>query len=250
MSTQNLKNGAAIVAESHGMSAEAVDAYLRDHPEFLVEHPDLLNYLTPPSRWRAGSVVDMQHFMLERLRGELNELRDSTQDVIETSRSNMSIQTRTHAAVLALLGATSLDDMLSVVADELPLLLDLDSASLCFEPAPTSVSAPLTARTLPLSPGMVDDVIGDGCDVILVPDLNDDGVLFGEAAGLVRSAAIARLNPGGGAPAGLLAMGTRSRDAFHPAQGTELIAFVARVLEICIQSWLIRSIARPTKKTG
>ena len=43
----------------------------------------------------------MQRYMVESLRGEIAGLRDCANEVIETSRANLAIQTRTHAAVLA-----------------------------------------------------------------------------------------------------------------------------------------------------
>ena len=93
---------------AEGLGEDRVGAYLLEHPDFLVRHPHVLKAMTVPSRASGDGVVDMQHFMLERLREEIGDLRDCAQDVIETSRYNMSVQTRTHAAVLALLAARTL----------------------------------------------------------------------------------------------------------------------------------------------
>ena len=70
----------------------------------------------------------------------------------------------------------------------------------------------------------------------LVRDMPDDGTVFAAAAGLVHSAALARLRPNLTTPVGLLALGSRKR-AFHPGQGTELIRFMARMLECCVHGW-------------
>ena len=64
----------------------------------------------------------------------MDELRDCAQDVIETSRSNMSTQTRAHAAVLALLATRQWDDIVHVVSHDWPLLLDIDVVRVSFEP--------------------------------------------------------------------------------------------------------------------
>ena len=37
---------------------------------------------------------------------------------------------------------------------------------------------------------------------------------------------------------GLLALGSREPDTFHPGQATELLCFLTRVIERCIRSWL------------
>jgi uncharacterized protein YigA (DUF484 family) len=37
---------------------------------------------------------------------------------------------------------------------------------------------------------------------------------------------------------GLLCIGTRKPEKFHPGQGTELLSFLARVLETTLGAWL------------
>ena len=56
--------------------AAEVAAYLRQHPDFLVEHPELLEVLTPPRLQRGERVVDMQQFMLKRQRAEIARLQE------------------------------------------------------------------------------------------------------------------------------------------------------------------------------
>ena len=70
-------------------------------------------------------------------------------------------------------------------------------------------------------------------------NVTDDGKIFGEGAGLVHSAALARLRPGRHMSTGMLALGARN-SAFQPSQGTELISFLARVLERCIDLCLAK----------
>lgn len=224
---------------------DTVIAYLRDHRDFLVRHTDLLASLALPGRWggeddggqEGGRVVDMQQFMLERLRGEIDNLRASALDLIDTSRRNLSIQNRTHAAALALLGAQDLAHMLRIVADDLPLLLDVDAVVIGFEPPAAPLSGLVLPDIRPLAAGTVDAILGN-VDVKLLRETSDDGTIFGSAAGLVRSAALARLMPSETVPIGLLALGSRGRGAFHSGQGTDLVGFLARVAERCARRWL------------
>jgi uncharacterized protein YigA (DUF484 family) len=190
-----------------------------------------------PSRWSGDAVADMQQFMLEQLRGEINNLRDCAQDVIETSRSNMSIQTRTHTAVLALLSATSFNQLIRVVSEDFPLLLDIDVTKIGFEPANKYSIELMSSGIMRFQIGDVERHLGCDQDVLLMRDVGDDVGLFGEGAGLVHSAALARLRHGHQKPPGLLALGSRG-SAFYPGQGTELIGFLARVLERCIDKCL------------
>ena len=212
------------------LSNSAVADYLRDHPDFLIRNPDVLDVLAPPARWSGDGVVDMQQYLINRNRSELDELRDCAQDVIETSRSNMSTQTRAHAAVLALLAARQWGDIVHVVSHDWPLLLDVDVVSVAFEPAARPDTRLVQGDLGQLAADAIDRLLGDDQDVRLFRELNDDGSLFGSGAGLVRSAALVRMRPSDNLPAGLLALGARGA-SFHPGQGTELLTFLCRVLE-------------------
>ncbi len=208
----------------------AVLEFLARNPDFLARHPDVLAGMAAPGRWSGDGVVDMQQFLINRRESEMDELRDAAQDVIETSRSNMSVQTRTHGAVLSLLNARAWEDVLRVVTQDWPLLLDVDAVSLGFEvtAGPDERLMQNDIRRLPL--GYVDRVLEGDTEVGLFRQISDDGTLFAAAAGLVNSAALARIHAGPGWPTGLLALGGRV-DTFHPGQGTELLSFLSRVLE-------------------
>ena len=216
-----------------GLDEDAVLAYLERNPDFLARHPDVLAGMMAPGRWSGDGVIDMQQFLLNRRSQEMAELRDAAEHVIETSRSNMSVQMRTHAAIISLLGAQSWDDLLHVVTHDWPLLLDVDAVSLGFETAGPDQARFMENDIHRLEAGYVDSIFEGGIEVRLLRPVADDGTLFGAAAGLVRSAALARIHPGADWPAGVLALGAREV-AFHPGQGTELISFLCRVLEACI----------------
>ena len=221
-----------------GVSGEDVAAYLDGHPDFFSDRLELLSKMVAPSRWSGDGVVDMQRFLAERRLGEIDDLRNCAQEVIETSRTNMSVQTRSHAAVLAMLAATDVDHLLHVIDGDLPLLLDVDVVMVAFEPSRTFTAS---VEVHGLAQGAVDGLLGDEENVRLIRDvpgemndgIYDGGKLFGAASGLVHSAALARLRPGRTVPAGLMALGARGV-AFGPGQGTELIGFLARVLESCL----------------
>ena len=214
--------------------AEVAD-YLARHPEFFEANGHLFATMAAPGRW-SGGVVDIQKVMLDRRIEEIDELRNCAVEVIETSRTNMTVQTRTHAAVLALLSAAGFEQLLRVVGEDVPLLLDVDVAVLGFEAGDRPLAELVATETRYFKTGMVDEAVGPDKDVRLVRDVRDDGTIFGGAAGLVRSAALVRLRPNRSTPPGLLALGSRGT-TFQPGQGTELLQFLARVLESCVQRW-------------
>ena len=226
---------ATALNQSNPITEDQVEDFLRDHPDFLTQHPALLDVMTPPMRWSGDKVVDMQSFMLDRLRGEQVDLKDAANLLISTTRANMMIQTRTHAAAIALLEAEDKEKIIHTTCFDLPLLLDVDAVSLCFETGATGHPDLGSMDIRWFAPGTIDTVLGNREDYAkLLEYTSDDGSVFGEAAGIVQSAALARVGPGGTLPPGLLALGSRTRGAFHGGQGTDLLIFLTRVLENCL----------------
>jgi hypothetical protein len=216
----------------------AVADYLRQHPDFLARHPDLLSSMQPPQRTLGDGVVDLQQAMVSRQRHEIDLLRQAQRHLIATSRGNAASQSRVHQAVLALIGATSFEHLIQIITEEMTLLLDVDAVGLAIErgrrPARTEV-----AGVQVLEPGTVDRLLGIGHEVLLRAEVVGDATVFGvSAAGLVRSDALVRLTVSRTGPAGLIALGCRTPGAFQPGQGTELLGFLAKVVELTFRAWL------------
>ena len=220
---------------------EVVVAYLREHPDFLDRHPDALRLLRAPTRLAGEGVLDFQHFMLERLRGDLTRLQDEQKSLIATSRGNLASQSRVHKAVLAMLRAPSFEHLLQIVTTDLAVLIDADIVTLGVESSASRIPR-LPVHGIHLLPsGTVDRLLGPNRDALLCTDVQGDPTLFGEAAGLVRSQALLRLSFSRSAPVGLMCIGTRTADTFQPGLGTELLSFLAHTLEITIAQWLDRA---------
>lgn len=214
------------------VTEEQVVAFLKDHPDFLTRHPEMIAKMAPPTRFDGGPVVDLQQYMISRLHDELDQMRGCAEHLITTSRSNMSIQSRTIEAVLTTLDAADMEGLTRIMSEDYPALLDVDICCLGFE---TGEHAAILPGITPLPPGLLDQVIGPN-EVVLRGGTPGDPVIFGDAASLVASFALVRLDPPG-CPPGLLALGSRNERTFQASQGTELLSFVARVLEDCVSRW-------------
>ncbi|NVK17275.1 MAG: DUF484 family protein [Methylocystaceae bacterium] len=215
---------------SPDMDAQAVKDYLQKNPDFFVNHPALLEVLELPARYSGDQVVDLQHEALKRLRAKQDVL-------VDNSRSNMSVQLATHEAVLAMMEARSLDEFIGIFQDEVPILLDIDMAAVALEGAVEAIDMSAEGMPVLLPTGEVQKRLGDE-DVQLIADVAAGDPIFGAARDLVQSVALARLYPSEAMPAGLLILGARDANTFHPQQGTELITFMARVAEILVEKWL------------
>jgi len=221
------------------LNDDAVGQYLLDNPGFFTRNPDILvHFQGPLSVERGDGVVDFQSAMVDRLRDEIQNLTACTQDVIETSRTNMTYLTRTHAAILALLAAQDAAHMARIITTDLALLLDVDVVAFGFEQH-TKAEAALRlpgVRMLPID--FLDAQIGEGGDVALIRDSLDDGTVFGDDHVHVCSSALVRMRPSATTAGGLIALGSTIPGAFHPGQGTDLLNFLARVCEKLFQKWL------------
>ncbi len=214
------------------ISAERVVDYLRRNPDFLVANPDLLDHLTPPSRISGGGVVDLQRFMIERLRGRHD-------DLLRSGRHNLSSQSQINDAVIALLGAATLEHLIEIVATDFLRILNLDVAVICVEGAPLPRRPSDASGVTCLAPGVSDELLGPGRDIVIVSgDGDGDERVFGAGAGLACSAALIRLGLGGDAPPALLALGSRQAERFPTGRGGEALVFLGRVLERCLNGWL------------
>ncbi len=220
-----------------GPNAREVADYLRQHPDFLVDRPDLLAVLTPPSEASGKTVVDFQNFMIGRLRRDRDALRDTQGTLLETARHNLQVQGRVHRAVLHLLEAQTLEEVIQILSGDLALLLDVDVVGLVIESNGTDTPQVHRSGVRIVEPDIVDAFLGDR-PVRLDADITGDAVLFGGMAGLVRSQALIRLDVSPHTPPGLLALGSRTVGSFEDHQGTELLRFLGGVVERCIRAWL------------
>ncbi|MGQ0665281.1 MAG: DUF484 family protein [Pseudomonadota bacterium] len=218
-------------------AAEVVE-YLGCHSDFLAEHPDLLPLLIPPGLRSGDGVVDMHRYMLERLRGDHAKLQATQDELVQATRLNHSSQARIHAAVLALLAATTLEQLIDVVTTDLAVHLEVDAAVLGFE-ALERVPPGGNASSLKLLPkGAVERLMAGAKEVRLIADAPGDPLLFGGAASLVRAQGLVRLQLKREAPLGVLGLGARTPAKFQPGQGTELLTFLGRVVALSIRGWI------------
>ena len=210
-------------------------AYLRRNPRVLLNNPDLLASLAPEQRFETDAVVvDMQRFVVERLRKQVDDLKASSASLVTTTRSNMSLVERTLECALALLYSRDFTELAQILHDDLPVHLGVDAIAIAFETDSVPVDAQHIIR--PLHTGSVNVLMGDQTTHIR-SDTQGETALYGSAAGLVRSDALIALPDGEGLPNGVFAVGCRNPGHFEPGQGTELIAFLAHVTRYAVGRW-------------
>ncbi len=230
--------GRSLVGVGRAPNASEVAAFLEQHPDFFAEHPDLLDSLNAPAPETGDGVVNLQRFLVERLRQQLADARRAHDNLIAIGRANLTIQARVHRAVLALLSARSFEHLIETVTTDLAVILDLDAVALGVEQGKEGLPPVRLDGLVQLEPGIVDGLIGRGRTVTLADRTNGQDALFGAAASLISSQALIRLQVSRKTPPALLALGSRRAKQFHEGQRTELLTFLARALERSIRAWL------------
>jgi uncharacterized protein YigA (DUF484 family) len=236
---------------SDTLDEATVLGYLLDHPDFLMDHPEVLMVATPPARFEAtggaDKVVDIQQVMLKRLQSEMADLQDCAEQLIITTRTNMATQKGTLQAALAVLDREGLGSLARTVAEDLPMLLDVD---VCFLRLEQHMEVPpdledesddgLGLQTLPA--GFVDALFGADAQAVLRPSVEAEVEIHGDAAPVIRSDALVRIDTGPGLPPGIFALGSRVEGTFEPEMALDLLIFLSRVVEHATRRWIAESL--------
>jgi uncharacterized protein YigA (DUF484 family) len=200
-------------------SAHAVEAYLRDHPEFLALRPDLYRELEPPVRVHGERVADHMAAMLAAERRRLRGLEAEMTAAAQAGRAGGALTMRVRLAVLALMRS---QDVVETVAQEVPALLGVETCTLLAE-------APDRLGIIKLPRGMVARLLGPGRDAVVRPNPTDRELLHAEAAGLVNRDAIVRVPVWTSQPT-VLAVGSRDPGALPARQSTATLIFLGRAV--------------------
>ena len=225
-------------AQKTDLPSEAqVEDYLRAHPDFLYRHQDLFQILTPPARELGDGVTDLQQAMISHLRRQIAKTEDLAQILIDNSRDNLTSQNQIHDCVLALLSATTFQELVEITTTDLGVILGLDVVALCVE---TGEDLDLGIRGLQhVSPGLIDDYVGGQKGILLRSQTSGDPEIYGGAAPLITSDALVRLDISPEIAPAMLAFGSREAERFNENQATELLHFLGRTMAELIRIWLV-----------
>lgn len=222
---------------NEGLNDKQVIAFLKQNPDFLNKNPKLLQALTPPSDDKGRGVVDFQQFMLERLKTDKKDAVDRQREIIAMSRSNMNTQARVHACVVRLLDARTFADFVETITHEIGVILDVDIVTLIIEATGKDIPHVQMNGVRVVEKGVIDHFLG-GKDSHLEGNCKGHEIIFGGGAGLVKSQALLNLKISPITPNGMVAFGSRDPNAFIDGQATDLVGFLADVIERMMRHWL------------
>jgi hypothetical protein len=207
------------------LDSETVAAYLRLHPEFFIDHDELIPELRIPHQ--RGDTVSLVERQVKLLRERNVEMRHRLAQLMDVARDNDRLFDKTRRLVLDLLDAGSLEEVVSCVEDSLRREFQVPFVSLILFcdvslPVGRSVSSAEAHQA-------IGGLLSGGktvCGVLREHELN---FLFGsEAAAQVGSAAVVSLSHQG--LHGVLAIGSADPQHYKSSLGTLFLGYIAEVL--------------------
>lgn len=204
------------------LNEESVADFLVENPDFLVRHTEVIERLLPPDRPLDEGVSDFQRYLVQRLKGQLENLRESRDELLQNGRINEINLGRIHGAVLRFVEAGSVAELGAIIRNEIPALCDVTAAVLGVEGLPMP-------NTAALADGQIESWLGPA-DTYLCSHAQPMPALFGGMSATIKSMAIMRLDLPKGFPDVVIAFGHADPEWFTPDQATDLIAFLAGVL--------------------
>lgn len=204
------------MTDTEKLGAHEVAAWLRRHPTFLQQFPDLAGALVVPRE--SGPAASLASYQLELLREKNRELTRRLQELFANAQENERLSVRIHQLTLALLKQPSAADTLRAMAASLEedfrgdlvrivLLRDVPG----IEPADWLRVVPAgDARLAPFADFLAGDEPLCGR---LHPAKH--ALLYGDGAEAVQSSALFAV-PG----LALVAVGSTEPNRFYPGMGT------------------------------
>lgn len=212
------------------LTPEQVAAFLRRHPDFLNDYPELATELTLPSA--QGGAASLSVYQLQGLRDKNAALEARLVDLIAVAAENEALMTRVHELTVAMLRAnTPAVAARSVVArlgshfhcKQVRLVL---FGAIDMPPADWLLAVPDGRAALPEFAGLL------AHHEPMAGRLSGERLqrLFGDQASMVKSAAVLPLGE-----LGLLALGSAEADRFQPGMGTVFLKMIATALTAALQ---------------
>ncbi|MCU7648071.1 DUF484 family protein [Pseudomonas piscis] len=209
---------------AQNLEAAAVAAYLEAHPDFFVAHEELLPALRIPHQ--RGDTVSLVERQMKILRERNIEMRHRLSQLMDVARDNDRLFDKTRRLILALLDATSLEEVVMSVEDSLRQEFQVPFVSLIlFSDNPMPVGRWVSAAE---AQGAIGGLLSEGKSVSGSLREHELDFLFGEEQRKqIGSTAVVALAHQG--MHGVLAIASRDPQHYRSSVGTLFLNYIAEV---------------------
>jgi uncharacterized protein YigA (DUF484 family) len=208
---------------------ERIADYLLQHPDFFVRHPDTLAALDIPHE--TGDAVSLVQRQVRLLREQADKYRHQLEDLVAIARENDSLTNRLHRLVLALIDASTLEELLATLQDQLRDQFQADAVELKLFSASELKQQAEQGES---GPALFKEFMAKGrprCGSLAEGQLS---FLFGQQAPETRSVALIPLSTN--LLEGVLAIGSHDRERFHAGKGLDFLKRLGEVVSHALQA--------------
>ncbi len=210
--------------ENQKLSAEAVADYLRKHPYYFNDYPELIADMHISHD--SGKAVSLVERQVSILRERNIEMRQRLSNLLDTARENDQLFAKTRRLVLALLECVDLGDLVDAVYYSFQKEFNVHYTRLIlFGSAPPSVAR---VESINKARDYIGKRLKSSNAVSGGIDMRECEFLFDEDAPHVGSAAMAVLSYGN--PLGVLAIGNQDPNYYRSSMGTLFLGYITEVL--------------------
>ncbi len=210
--------------------------YLKNNPEVLERHPEVLTQLTFPHE--SGNAVSLVERQLKLLREENKGLKNKLADLVHIARENEELGQRFHRLSLELMTVGQLHDIVAMTQDQVQTFFYTDYVSFCFHDELADRLEGLESNILdadskhaskirhwmqqrqpvfgPLDPGLGKLLLGEHhqmASCVLIPLYHTRDI-------------------------GLLILGSKSKDRFHDGMGTVFLNQLGELISAKLKNYL------------
>jgi uncharacterized protein YigA (DUF484 family) len=212
--------------------------YLQTYPDFFERNLAVLAKLRLPHVRESGLTVSLVERQIEVLRERNQSLERKLKELVDVARANDALADRIHRLSQRLIEARTLGTTITAIEQSLREDFDAVLAVLVlFLPEAHEMAAKAPHFVRSTDPGLAEiksfeSLLRSGkprCGQIR--DVQRD-FLFGKASGEVGSVALTPLGPNGGL--GLLAIGARDAERFHPLMSTEFLSRIGDLVAFAL----------------
>ena len=225
------------ISDNSSISAEEIENYIRNNPDFFLARPELLAEMVIPHA--SGAAVSLVEKQVKVLREQNEQARKRLHELIEIAKFNEDLAHRMHHLVLTLIDAGSPEEIFKTLYENLKRNFRAEQVVVRLFAQPAANAGSELAEFVGNQAGeaaFFAELIEKRLPVVGVPAMEQQAFLFGAQGADIASVVMVPLR--GGDWGGVLAIGSRDPDRFRKGMGVELLANMGEVLSFILKPWI------------